>query len=171
MLRGGGRSVTMPAGGGTAAGWFGAGVRAGRDAAGTNLVRYPRPGDDKRFPGSGWQRRTGTEQFDVLDGNGKRTGEVIGRDEAHANGVWHGAFHCLMVYPREGRPAALFQRRSPTKKIAPGLFDVTVGGHYASGEDARTAGPREIAEELGLAVPYAALVPLGRRIFVHYFTP
>ena len=76
-----------------------------------------------------------------------------------------------MVYQRAGRPAALFQRRSTAKKIAPGLFDVTVGGHYTSGEDARTAGPREIAEELGLEVPYAALVPLGRRVYVHYFTP
>ena len=69
-----------------------------------------------------------------------------------------------MVYPRAGSLNALFQRRSPAKKIAPGLFDVTVGGHYASGEDARAAGPREIAEELGMEVPYAALVPLGRRI-------
>jgi hypothetical protein len=46
-----------------------------------------------------------------------------------------------------------------------------VGGHYVSGEDARVAGPREIAEEIGLAVPFASLVPVGRRIFVHSFTP
>lgn len=117
------------------------------------------------------RRRAATEQFDVLDRAGRRTGEVVGRDAAHANGIWHGAFHCLMVYPREGGTAALFQRRSDAKQIAPGLFDVTVGGHYTSGEDARAAGPREIAEELGLAVPFAALVPLGRRIFVHEFAP
>ena len=111
------------------------------------------------------------ELFDVLDCTGRRAGEVIGRDEAHASGAWHGAFHCLMVYPRGGRPAALFQRRAAEKKIAPGLLDVTVGGHYASGEDASSAGPREIAEELGLAVPYADLVPLGRRVALYCFTP
>jgi isopentenyldiphosphate isomerase len=124
-----------------------------------------------KLPAEDSKRRAVTEQFDVLDGTGRRTGEVIGRDEAHAHGVWHGSFHCLMIYPREGRPAALFQLRSATKQIAAGLFDVTVGGHYVSGEDARVAGPREIAEEIGLAVPFAALVPVGRRIFVHNFTP
>lgn len=111
------------------------------------------------------------ERFDVLDCTGARTGEVIGRDEAHAMGSWHGAFHCLLVYRRAGRSAALFQKRSKDKKIAPGCFDVTVGGHYASGETATTAGPREVREELGLTVPFCRFVPLGRRVFVYCFTP
>ena len=160
----------MPAHGVTRRGMFRCLFPEGRDAGGAFPVRSVHPGDDRGAPRRERQRRTVTELFDVLDGTGRRTGEVIGRDEAHANGVWHGSFHCLMIYPREGRPAALFQLRSATKQIAPGLFDVTVGGHYVSGEDARAAGPREIAEEIGLTVPYAALVPLGRRIFVHYFT-
>jgi hypothetical protein len=46
-----------------------------------------------------------------------------------------------------------------------------VGGHYASGESAREAGPREIREELGLEVKFDELVPLGRRIFVYCFAP
>lgn len=106
------------------------------------------------------------ELFDVLDCAGRRTGTVIDRDAAHATGAWHGAFHCLMAYPAAGEHRVLFQKRAAVKKIAPGLFDVTVGGHYASGEDAAAAGPREIAEELGLAVPFADLVPLGRRVFL-----
>jgi 8-oxo-dGTP pyrophosphatase MutT (NUDIX family) len=57
------------------------------------------------------------------------------------------------------------------KKIAPGKFDVSVGGHYASGEDPKTAGPREIKEELGLDVRFDELVPLGRRVFVYCFAP
>jgi hypothetical protein len=44
---------------------------------------------------------------------------------------------------------------------------VSVGGHYASGEDAATAGPREIKEELGLDVPFQELIPLGRRVFAY----
>ncbi len=71
---------------------------------------------------------------------------------------------------RGGRKYALFQKRSAVKKIAPRRFDVSVGGHYASGEDARDAGPREIKEELGIEVPYADLIPLGRRVFVYCFT-
>lgn len=117
------------------------------------------------------ERSTSLEQFDVLDCTGRKTGARIGRDDAHASGVWHGAFHCLIAYRGEGGLRALFQRRSGEKKIAPGLFDVSVGGHYAAGEDATVAGPREIREELGLAVPFPSLVPVGRRVFVYCFTP
>jgi isopentenyldiphosphate isomerase len=112
-----------------------------------------------------------TETFDVLDCRGAKTGEIIERDEAHRSGVWHGAFHCLIIYERDGRVYALFQKRAAQKKIAPGKFDVSVGGHYASGEDAEIAGPREIKEELGLDVRFEDLVPLGRRVFVYCFTP
>jgi isopentenyldiphosphate isomerase len=106
-----------------------------------------------------------------LDCRAVKTGETIGREEAHRTGVWHGAFHCLIIGERQGRGYALFQKRSTTKKIAPGKFDVSVGGHYASGEDAGVAGPREIKEELGLDVSFSDLVPLGRRVFVYGFTP
>jgi isopentenyldiphosphate isomerase len=70
---------------------------------------------------------------------------------------------------RDGRGYALFQKRSAQKKIAPGKFDVSVGGHYASGEDAEIAGPREIKEELGLSVSFHELLSLGRRTFVYCF--
>lgn len=121
--------------------------------------------------GREYEGRHATEQFDVLDCTGTKTGGRIGRDEAHTTGVWHGAFHCLMIYRRDGRHHALFQKRSREKKIAPGLFDVSVGGHYTAGEDAETAGPREIREELGITIPFRSLVPVGRRVFVYCFTP
>jgi isopentenyldiphosphate isomerase len=111
------------------------------------------------------------ETFDVLDCAGRKTGAIISRDEAHRTGTWHGAFHCIVVYERDGGRYALFQKRSPGKKIAPGMFDVSVGGHYAAGEDAVVAGPREIGEELGLTVAFRELIPLGRRVFVYCFTP
>lgn len=111
------------------------------------------------------------ERFDVLDCRGSATGRTIGRDEAHATGTWHGSFHCLLFYRKGGRTVALFQKRSAEKRIAPDCFDVSVGGHYAAGESAADAGPREIREELGLVVPFDRLVPVGRRIFVHCFTP
>ncbi len=111
------------------------------------------------------------EYFEILDCRGRKTGQVISRDEAHRSGTWHGAFHCLIIYEREGRGYALFQKRSSSKKIAPGRFDVSVGGHYSAGENARSAGPREIREELGLEVKFEELLPLGRRVFVYCFTP
>jgi len=111
------------------------------------------------------------ELLDVLDCTGERTGAVITREAAHATGTWHGAVHCLITYRRHGRGMALFQKRAAGKRIAPGLFDVTVGGHYAAGETAETAGPREVHEELGLSIPFDRFVTLGRRVFVYCFTP
>ncbi len=112
-----------------------------------------------------------TEFFDKLDCRGVKTDAVISRDEAHRTGVWHGAFHCLIIGERNGQGYALFQKRSMAKKIAPGKFDVSVGGHYAAGEDAAIAGPREIKEEIGLVIRPEDLVSLGRRVFVYCFTP
>ena len=111
------------------------------------------------------------ELFDALDCAGNKTGESISRDEAHRTGAWHGAFHCLIIYEREGAQYALFQKRSLDKKITPGKFDVSVGGHYATGEDASSAGPREIREELGLEVAFRELVLVGKRVFVYGFAP
>lgn len=111
------------------------------------------------------------ELFDVLDCAGRRTGELVEREAAHAGGVWHGAFHCCILYEREGTGYALFQLRSRSKQIAPGRFDVSVGGHYSTGEGPEDAGPREISEELGLDISFARLVPLGKRVYVHCFTP
>jgi isopentenyldiphosphate isomerase len=111
------------------------------------------------------------EIFDVLDCRGGKTGKTITRDEAHRTGAWHGAFHCLIIYEREGRGYALFQKRSDLKKIAPGKFDVSVGGHYGAGENAASAGPRELKEEIGLDVKFDELLPVGRRVFVYCFTP
>ena len=106
-----------------------------------------------------------------MDGTGAKTGEVISRDEAHRTGAWHGAFHCIILSSRDGRGQALFQKRSARKKIAPNMYDVSVGGHYAAGEEAKAAGPREIREELGLDVRFTDLLPLGRRVFVYCFDP
>jgi isopentenyldiphosphate isomerase len=114
---------------------------------------------------------TATEEFDVLDCAGRKTGERIARNDAHRTGAWHGAFHCLIVYEREGRGYALFQKRSHEKLIAPDRFDVSAGGHYAAGEGPEAAGPREITEELGLDVKFGDLISLGKRVFVYCFTP
>lgn len=111
------------------------------------------------------------EYVDVLDCAGRTTGETMSRDEAHRVGAWHGAFHCFIIYELAGRGYALFQKRSAQKKIAPGKFDISVGGHYAAGEGAEAAGPRETREELGLTVAFKDLVSLGRRVFVYCLDP
>ncbi len=110
------------------------------------------------------------EMLDLLDCAGRKTGDLIERDEAHRTGAWHGAFHCLIIYERGGSVYALFQKRSMQKKIAAGKYDISAGGHYSAGEDAETAGPREIREELGIDVKFSELIALGRRVSVYCFT-
>lgn len=103
--------------------------------------------------------------LDILDDSGSLVGHAS-RTEAHARGLWHRTAHVWVVIPpvREGSEGALlFQRRSPSKDVAPNLLDVSVGGHLAIGEDARAGAQRELAEELGIDVRRDGLRPLGVR--------
>lgn len=85
------------------------------------------------------------ELLDVLDGNGRPTGETKERARVHADGDWHRALHLWVVTPGG---SVIFQRRSENKDTNPGLIDVSVGGHYRAGEDF-TDVLREAHEELG----------------------
>jgi len=94
----------------------------------------------------------------VLDGTGRRTGEGHCRDEAHANG----GVARLVPLPhdlprREGRRAV----PAPVgdKADRPGLFDVTVVRTTMSAARMRVRWSAEIAEEIGLTVPYAGTGP------------
>jgi isopentenyl-diphosphate Delta-isomerase len=90
-----------------------------------------------------------TEYFDVLTADGTPTGESLPRDQVHSRGLWHGSVQAWVV---NARGELLLQQRSHTKKTDPGLWDVSVCGHIASGDDAIAAAIREAQEELGLTI-------------------
>lgn len=103
------------------------------------------------------------EELDVLDGNGVPTGARKRRGDVHRDGDWHAALHVWIGgVDEEGRPFALFQRRSSSKDTWPDAIDVAVGGHLRAGEGVAHA-VREAEEEIGLSVSVAQLVRLGRR--------
>lgn len=54
----------------------------------------------------------------------------------------------VLVFSSDG--ALLLQRRSPEKKVQPGKWDTSVGGHVPKGEGYEDAAYREMAEEIGL---------------------
>ena len=62
---------------------------------------------------------------------------------------------------RDASQMLVLQRRSEAKDTWPGLWDVSVGGHYAAGEGLE-GGLREIEEELGLEVREEQLVQAGK---------
>lgn len=99
------------------------------------------------------------ELLDVLTPDGIPTGEVRPRDEVHREGLWHRSFHLWIV--KEGR-YILFQRRANTKDLEANKLDVTVGGHFGTGETLKEV-VREVEEEVGLRVSLAALRYLETR--------
>jgi len=102
----------------------------------------------------------------VLDENGMPTGVRKRRGDVHRDGDWHGALHIWVGgVDADGRPFALFQRRSQTKDTWPGSLDVAVGGHLRAGETLSEA-VREAEEEIGIPVEIGDITRLGRR-FAH----
>lgn len=102
------------------------------------------------------------ERFDLYDASGNPLGRSKPRGEVHRDGDWHRSLH-LWVWGGDGDEAhVLFQRRSMTKDTWAGALDVSVGGHFRSGESLVET-LREAEEEIGLAITEADVVRLGRR--------
>ena len=79
-------------------------------------------------------------------------GEIIGqidKDLAHKEGRLHKSVHLWIVNDND---EVLLQYRCSDKDLYPDTWDVSVGGHVASLEDARSAAIREAREELGLDI-------------------
>jgi len=87
------------------------------------------------------------EFFDILNKNCDIVGKAS-REECH-NGSFllHGVVH-ILVFNDSG--SVILQKRSKNKKIQPGKWDTSVGGHIASGESLSNALNREADEELGI---------------------
>jgi 8-oxo-dGTP pyrophosphatase MutT (NUDIX family) len=97
----------------------------------------------------------GDEFVDVLDAAGAVIATVT-RRRMRAERLRHGAVFVVVRHP-DGR--VLIHRRSTTKDLWPGWWDLAVGGVLTSGEDPVDGARRELAEEIGLDHP-VTLKPL-----------
>jgi len=97
---------------------------------------------------------THMELIDVVDEDDRVLRRAT-RAEMRRGNLLHRAVYILV---RNGRGRLFVHRHSATKDVYPGLWDVTVGGVVAAGEDYTAAARRELAEELGIRT---ALRPLG----------
>ena len=96
------------------------------------------------------------EVFDIVD----VSDVVVGREyrrEIHRLGLLHRAIHIFWL---RGDGQLCLQRRSYAKDNCPGLLSSSCAGHVDSGEDYLDAAIRELHEELGVAVPPAALLEI-----------
>ena len=90
-------------------------------------------------------------------------GAIIGkapRSIVHGNNAMlHPVVHMHVI---NSRRQLYLQKRLATKKVEPGKWDTSVGGHIAFGEDMQTALRREALEELGVsdfeAIPVCRLI-------------
>ena len=101
------------------------------------------------------------ELIDILTPDGKPTGKTALKSEAHKNGWFHATVH-IWLFTSDGK--ILLQKRALTKKVFPGLWDISVAGHIGAGEKILSAAKREVFEEIGLTLEDKELIKIGTRI-------
>ena len=89
----------------------------------------------------------GDELIDVVDEENNLLKIQKMKSEAHAKGLWHRAAH-VWIYNSEGK--VMLQFRAKNKLLFPAVWDISVGGHVAAGEEALVSAMRETEEELGI---------------------
>lgn len=86
------------------------------------------------------------ERVAIVDERNRVVGEAS-RREMRAGNLIHRATYVLVFDPA-GR--LCFQRRTRTKDVYPGCWDVAAGGVVRAGESYEESAARELAEELGI---------------------
>ncbi|WP_435254761.1 NUDIX hydrolase [Tenacibaculum sp. A30] len=100
------------------------------------------------------------ELIDIVDENGNYTGKTCLKSEAHKHGYFHPTIH-VWLYTSDKK--ILLQKRALSKKVFPGLWDISVAGHIAAGEDINIAALREVKEEIGFDILPENLHKIGTR--------
>ena len=90
------------------------------------------------------------EYLDIVDENGRPTGETVSRDTAHTDGIRHRTANVWVVRPGDGGVEILLQKRSREKDSFPGRFDTSSAGHIPAGDEPLPSALRELREELGI---------------------
>ena len=101
------------------------------------------------------------ELIDILTPKGEPTGKTALKSEAHKHGWFHATVH-IWLFTKDKK--ILLQQRGFNKKVFPGLWDISVAGHIAAGEDIITAAKREVFEEIGVKLTDKDLIKIGTRL-------
>lgn len=101
------------------------------------------------------------ELIDILTPEGKPIGKTALKSEAHKNGWFHATVH-IWLFTSDDK--ILLQKRAMTKKVFPGLWDISVAGHIGAGETILVAAQREVFEEIGLKLQEKDFIKIGTRI-------
>jgi isopentenyldiphosphate isomerase len=88
----------------------------------------------------------GDELVDIVDQDDRVVG-VVTRAEMRERNLTH---RCAEIAVRNTAGGIWVHRRTDTKDVYPGLYDMVVGGVLASGESWEVGARRELAEETGI---------------------
>ncbi|WP_299261589.1 NUDIX domain-containing protein [uncultured Aquimarina sp.] len=108
------------------------------------------------------------ELIDILNRDGKPTGEVRLKSEAHRLGLYHASVH-IWFYTLNGN--ILLQKRATDKDTFPNLWDISVAGHIGAGETVENSVLREIEEEIGVSTSKKNLNFIGMYLSEKQPTP
>ena len=100
-----------------------------------------------------------SENIDVLNEAGEKTGEVRLIDDIHCFGLWHSS---ARVWIYNSNKEILLQERDKSSMEYPNKWDVSAAGHISAGDDSLGTAVGEIKEELGLDVETSELVSIAR---------
>jgi isopentenyldiphosphate isomerase len=88
-------------------------------------------------------------QFEVLDEQGHKTGQILDRETVHEHQLWHAAVNVWII---NNTGEVLLQLRGPAVEINPGVWDVAIGTHVRPAEDPGDAAVRCLLTELGVTI-------------------
>ena len=98
------------------------------------------------------------EEVQIVDRDNRIVGSVP-RSRMRREALTHRASYILVFNARD---ELFLQKRTATKDIYPGYWDVAAGGGVLAGESYEDSADRELAEELGVTAPLVHL-------FDHYY--
>lgn len=103
------------------------------------------------------------EYLDLVDEQGRPTGEIVSRTEVHAKKLPHRTSHVWLLRKKDGVLQILLQKRSDDKDAYPGCYDISSAGHIPAGQDYIPSALRELKEELGVEAAAQDLIYCGQR--------
>jgi isopentenyl-diphosphate Delta-isomerase len=109
------------------------------------------------------------ELLEVVDSR-NRPLLVLPRELVHRQQLFHRSV-LVLVFDQQSR--VFLQKRSRTKMVYPGRWDVSSSGHVLAGESNEGAALRELTEELGLSPPRIGLrleIPASRETGQEFVT-
>ena len=86
------------------------------------------------------------EIWDILDENGNRTGKSMEKEYSIKPGIYHQGADIWII---NSDNKILIQKRSPRKKLSPGVWAMT-GGSVIKGETSKETTKRKTKEELNI---------------------